>query len=102
MPNPRSWPHLTDAQVLDVLADEAPDDSRPPLEHAAFLLACARLAPDQEDRILLVTLAAAFTARADADAAGAVMDDAERRVGQLRDALALADLIAGAGGRLPS
>jgi hypothetical protein len=101
MPDARSWPHLTDEQVLDIMADEAPDDSAPPLEHAAFLLACARLAPDREDRILLVTLAATFTARVDGDAA-AVMDDAERRVGALRDALALADLIASAGGRLPS
>lgn len=95
MPERMRWRYLTREQVLDILADEAPESSAPALEQAAFMLACARLATDQEDRVLLVTLAAASTAAVNGDPV-AVTASAERLVPTLRDALALADLMEGA------
>ena len=93
MPKPPRWQYLSDAQVMDLMADAAPSLDADMAEHAAFMLACAKLAPRESDRSLLVMLAATLTLSADSDAER-VADAAEHHVQTLRDALAVADLLA--------
>jgi hypothetical protein len=93
MPKPPRWEYLSDAQVMDLMADEAPSMDADMTEHAAFMLACAKLAPRESDRSLLVILAATLAASAGSDAES-VADAAEHHIQTLRDALAVADLLA--------
>lgn len=93
MPKPPRWEYLSDAQVMDLMADQAPNDGADVAEHAAFMLACARLAPRESDRSLLVILAATLAASAGSDAES-VADAAEHHIQTIRDALAVADLLA--------
>jgi hypothetical protein len=93
MPKPPRWEYLSDAQVMDLMADEAPSMDADVAEHAAFMLACAKLAPRESDRSLLVILAATLAASAGSDAES-VADAAEHHIQTIRDALAVADLLA--------